>query len=311
MAPVVIPTSTVWLVFAAKAVRTFCYGYLGILIPLHLAALGLGAGGIGVAVTLTLGASALLTLLIRRPAERHGGRAVLVAARVPRQGGGHPPRDGAQARPGRAGRDARQRGGQHRGDGAVPVDRAGAGGAGRCRAGPHAPDEPLQPRRLRRRRGWAPSPSPRCPAAGAWWARGLSARRVRPALLAVRALGRPPGAPLRAAAGHPRAAARGRRPALPLAPLVYRIAALFALDSFAGGFVLQSLLVYWLYTHFALTPAAIGAVFCAAQLLTACSVLLAGRASPRFGLVNTMVFSHLVSNACSSRWGSRRRPGWR
>ena len=53
--------STVWLVFVAKAVRTFCYGYLGILIPLHLAALGLGARGIGLAVTLTLGASALLT----------------------------------------------------------------------------------------------------------------------------------------------------------------------------------------------------------------------------------------------------------
>jgi hypothetical protein len=78
--------------------------------------------------------------------------------------------------------------------------------------------------------------------------------------------------------------------------LVYRIAALFALDSFAGGFVLQSLLVYWLYAHFALTPAAIGTVFSAAQLLTACSVLLAVRASHWFGLVNTMVFSHLASN---------------
>jgi hypothetical protein len=59
--------STVGLVLAAKAVRTFCYGYLGILIPLHLAALGLDARGIGLAVTLTLGASALLTLLARRP----------------------------------------------------------------------------------------------------------------------------------------------------------------------------------------------------------------------------------------------------
>ena len=78
---------------------------------------------------------------------------------------------------------------------------------------------------------------------------------------------------------------------------IYRIAALFALDSFAGGFVLQSLLVYWLYAHFALTAGAIGAVFFAAQLLTACSVLLAARASHWFGLVNTMVFSHLASNA--------------
>ena len=69
---------TVGLVFLAKAVRTFCYGYLGVLLPLHLAALGLGAGGIGLAVTLMLGASAVLTLLIRRPAERLESRAVLI-----------------------------------------------------------------------------------------------------------------------------------------------------------------------------------------------------------------------------------------
>ena len=69
---------TVWLVFLAKAVRTFCYGYLAILLPLHLAALGLGPAGIGTAMTLTLGASALLTLLIRRPAERLGSRVALL-----------------------------------------------------------------------------------------------------------------------------------------------------------------------------------------------------------------------------------------
>ena len=55
--------------------------------------------------------------------------------------------------------------------------------------------------------------------------------------------------------------------------------------------------MYWLYAHFALAPAAIGAVFAAAQVLTACSVLLAAWAAPRIGLVNTMVFSHLISNA--------------
>jgi MFS family permease len=91
------------------------------------------------------------------------------------------------------------------------------------------------------------------------------------------------------------AAAGARR--FPSRRLIYRIAALFALDSFAGGFVLQSLLVYWLYAHFALSAGAIGAVFFAAQLLTACSVLLAVRAAQWFGLVNTMVFSHLASNA--------------
>jgi MFS family permease len=69
---------SVWPIFLAKAVRTFCYGYLAVVLPLHLAALGLGAGAIGLAVAGTLGVSALLTFVIDRPAERFGNRAVLV-----------------------------------------------------------------------------------------------------------------------------------------------------------------------------------------------------------------------------------------
>ena len=68
-----------WLVFIAKTVRTFCYGFLGVLFPIHLVRLGLDAPGLGVAVTLTLLASAGLTLLVRRPAERYGSRAALIA----------------------------------------------------------------------------------------------------------------------------------------------------------------------------------------------------------------------------------------
>ena len=70
---------TMALVLTAKGLRTFCYGALGIVIPLHLAALGMGAPGIGLAVTLTLAGSALMTVALRRPVERHGGRVVLVA----------------------------------------------------------------------------------------------------------------------------------------------------------------------------------------------------------------------------------------
>ena len=67
------------LVFAAKAARTFCYGFLGVLFPVYLAEHGMGARQIGVAVTLTLLSSAAMTLAIRRPAERYGARAVLIA----------------------------------------------------------------------------------------------------------------------------------------------------------------------------------------------------------------------------------------
>jgi MFS family permease len=67
------------LVFAAKATRTFCYGFLGVLFPVYLAERGLDARQIGLAVTLTLLASAAMTFAIRRPAERYGARAALVA----------------------------------------------------------------------------------------------------------------------------------------------------------------------------------------------------------------------------------------
>src|SRR5918996_1512808 len=64
-------------VFLAKGVRTFCYGYLGILLPLYLADLGLSAAGIGMSVTATLAGSAALTWAVRLPAERLGARPAL------------------------------------------------------------------------------------------------------------------------------------------------------------------------------------------------------------------------------------------
>ena len=66
-------------VLTAKTARTFSYGALGIVLPLHLGALGMDAAGIGLAVTVMLVGSALLTGLVRRPAERFGARATLTA----------------------------------------------------------------------------------------------------------------------------------------------------------------------------------------------------------------------------------------
>src|SRR5207247_8795595 len=75
-----------------------------------------------------------------------------------------------------------------------------------------------------------------------------------------------------------------------------RLAALGALDSFSCGFVLQSLVVYFFHERYALGLEALGYVFFATQILTAASLLLAARAAARFGLLATMVVSHLVSN---------------
>jgi predicted MFS family arabinose efflux permease len=79
-------------------------------------------------------------------------------------------------------------------------------------------------------------------------------------------------------------------------PLIRRLAGLFALDSFAGGFVLQSLVAYFLHTRFELSLDALGRVFFAAQILTAASLLLAPRLARAWGLLPTMVVTHLVSN---------------
>jgi predicted MFS family arabinose efflux permease len=78
--------------------------------------------------------------------------------------------------------------------------------------------------------------------------------------------------------------------------IVYRLAALFSLDSFGGGFTGQAVLVLWLSLRHDLSTAAAGAVFFWAGLGTASSALLAPRLAARIGLVRTMVFTHLPAN---------------
>lgn len=88
------------------------------------------------------------------------------------------------------------------------------------------------------------------------------------------------------------------RPA-PLGPsrrTVFKLAALFSLDAFAGGLVLNTLLALWLFERFGLSLAAAGAFFFWAGLLTAISQLAAPVVARRIGLLNTMVFTHIPAN---------------
>ncbi len=78
--------------------------------------------------------------------------------------------------------------------------------------------------------------------------------------------------------------------------VVLRLSMLFALDAFAGGFALQSFIAFWFHERFGVDPAALGAVLAGANVLAGFSALAAGRLAARFGLVNTMVFTHLPSN---------------
>jgi MFS family permease len=78
--------------------------------------------------------------------------------------------------------------------------------------------------------------------------------------------------------------------------VVLRLSALFSLDAFAGGFIPQSLMAYWFTVRFDVSPATLGAIFFAANLLAAVSSLSAARIAARIGLIETMVFTHLPSN---------------
>ncbi len=273
-----------WIVFAAKTARTFCYGFLGVLFPVHLTQLGLDATGLGVAVTLTLLASAALTLAIRRPAERFGPRVALMAL--------------ATLTVGAAGIFLASR------EPWLVVAAAMVGNlaVGTGETGPFLSLEQVAVTRATSRErlttvlslynltGYV---------AAALGAALMAWTRTTPGVLFTVFLGA--GvlqvalyALLRDAA--PARPTGGRRTDFPSGPFIRKIAALFALDSLAGGFVIQSLVAYWFYTRFHLDLATLGWIFFGAQLLSGLSLILAARLAPRLGLVNTMVFSHLISN---------------
>jgi MFS family permease len=97
----------------------------------------------------------------------------------------------------------------------------------------------------------------------------------------------------------PHARGEERAPAVPLGPsrsTVYKLAALFSIDAFAGGFIAQSLLVLWLFERFDLSLSAAGLFFFWSSTLAAFSYPVAAWIAQRAGLVNTMVFTHIPSS---------------
>ncbi len=272
------------LVFVAKSARTFCYGFLGVLFPVYLAERGMDARQIGMAGTLTLLASAAMTFAIRRPAERYGARAALfaqaglivISALVFL----------ATEQPWLI----------------VVAAMVGNLAVGTGETGPFLTLEQVAVTRSTPRERLTTALSLYNLAgygASALGAAAVGQAGASPRMLflifllgglvqmAAYALMRPD--PVRAPAAR-------RAVAMPSRPLIHRLAALFALDSLAGGFVLQSLIAYWFYTRFGMDLAALGWIFFGAQILSGISLLLAARLAPRLGLVNTMVFSHLISN---------------
>ena len=272
------------LVFIAKTTRTFCYGSLGVLFPVYLTELGLDARGLGIAVTLALLSSAVLTVAVRRPAQRWGPRTALLGlaalsvlaallflvAKSPWL--------------------------------VIVAAMLGNLAVGTGESGPFLALEQVAVTRASTREGLTRALS-------LYNLTGYVASALGAALV-TRLTGSPTwvfaiflaGAVIQLGAyalmrrSPPLPASARARQRAPSRALVRRIAALFALDSFAGGFVIQSLVTYWFYTRFDLALGTLGWIFFGTQILSGLSLLLAARVAPRLGLVNTMVFSHLISN---------------
>ena len=93
----------------------------------------------------------------------------------------------------------------------------------------------------------------------------------------------------------------GATPPAPLGPsrgIVWRLASLFSVDSFAGGLIVNSLLALWLFERFGMSLTAAGAFFFWTGLFSAASQLAAPIVARRVGLINTMVFTHIPASLC-------------
>ena len=289
------------LVFAGRALRSFAFGWLSVFLALYLARKGFGAVQIGAVFTATMVEDAVLTIVLSTFAARVGP-ARLMAFTAPLLAVG-----GLLL--------------------AIPESRGwllvgavlGTLSPNGQEAGPFAPMEQALLARLAgsgstvRLFGWynvfaffpAAAGAGLAGAAHGWAVRsGLEAVKAEQGmLLAYAAAGLVLAAlytrlarlePARRVEAAPVPArrfglARSRKVVLPLAGLQ-------AVDAFAGGFIMQSLLAYWFHLRFGVGAEALGALFFGTSLLSALSFLVATRVAERVGLLNTMVFTHLPSN---------------
>ncbi len=289
------------LLFATRLVRMFAYGILGVMLVLYLAATGLGEARIGLVLTLTFLGDAALSLWLSTHADRWGRRRVLVAgAALMALGGavmaatgdftvvvlaatvGVISPTGGEVGPFLAVEQAclaqliddRER---TKYFAWYNVAGYGATAIGALAGGFLA--ENLQ------HAGWTALASYRALLGGYgvlgvvigvlnWWLGGdVEAKETGTAGAEKKFLG----------LGESRTT-------------VFKLSALFSLDSFAGGFIVQSFLAYWFYRRFGLAEAALGGIFFGANILSGLSALAAVPLARRIGLVNTMVWTHLPSN---------------
>lgn len=286
------------LILAARAIRTFAYGYLSVLLGLYLDELGFLPWQVGAVLTTTLAGSAALTLAFSFLADRYGRRrmlrfsaALMAAAGAAFAATNRYPLLILASLTGTIGATSGEVGPflsleqtmlpqtalpQYRNTifGVYNTTGALAGAAGALFAG--------TPALLQRELGMAPLAALRTMfviyAALAVIAFLLFTRLSQSVELTPH--DRQPGMV---------GLSHSRRKVL-------QLSGLFGVDSLAGGFITQSLIAFWLHLRWGAGPELLGPVFLGVGLLQAVSYLAAARVANRIGLINTMVFTHLPSN---------------
>lgn len=289
------------LLFTTRIVRLFCYGFLSVVLALYLAQIGLAETQIGLLFTLTLFGDAGISLWLTTSADRFGRRRTLIIGALLMLGAGvvfiltrNPLLLMAAAIIGVISPSGNEIGPFLSVEQAaltqlLPDDRRtqtfawyNLSGSFATAAGALVGGWLAQ---FLQQGGWAAADSYRAVLAG--YALGGMALTVLFSLLSA-------GIEVRMAdAGPPVKRTLGLYESR---GAVLQLSALFALDAFAGGLILQSMVAYWFHLRFGVPPGVIGSIFFGANLLAGVSALLSGALSRRIGLINTMVFTHIPSN---------------
>jgi MFS family permease len=289
------------LLFAARIVRLFCYGFLSVVLSLYLAATGMDGRTIGLLFTLTLAGDAGISLWLTTSADRFGRRRTLMLGACLMIAAGavfiltqNPLLLMAAAIIGVISPSGNEIGPF------LSVEQAGL-------------TQLVHDSRRTQTFAWyalSGSLATACGAlAGGWLAQALQAGGFTAlvsyrVVLAGYALG---GLALIALFLFLSASVEVPRQVLGSAPksrlglhrsrrVVLRLSALFAMDAFAGGLIVQSMVAYWFHIRFGIPSGVIGSIFFGANILAGFSALSAGWLAKKFGLINTMVFTHIPSN---------------
>jgi MFS family permease len=292
-------TSETRLLLAARGLRAIGDGFVSLLLPVYLLELGCGPFETGVIATATLGGSALLTLLAGLYAHRASGRSLLIGAAL------------LMVLTGIAFAVFQD---------FWPLLLVAFVGTLNPSSGDVSVFLPLEQAQLARwvndrdrtrvfaRYSFIGSIMAAVGALGTAlpevaadvWGTGLKPA-LQAAFLVYAALGGLALLLYQRLPGSVETADPDRAPAKPLGRsrrIVLTLAALFSLDAFAGGLVVQSLLALWLFERFGLSLATASAIFFWTGVLSALSYFAAAWIAERIGLINTMVFTHLPANLC-------------